>query len=200
MKQYNASLVIACGALSREIEVIRKRQQLNFDVFCLNANLHNRPDRIPAKVEEMIVANRDKYGKIFIAYGDCGTGGMLDKVLKKYDVERLPGAHCYQFFSPETFAEIDDADLGTFYLTDFLARHFERLILKEMGILENPEFKDMIFGHYHTMLYLVQNPDYNYREYAVKAAQSLGLKYKELHTGYAGLQENIVRFSTTRTT
>lgn len=199
MIENNASLVIACGALSHEIEAIKKHQTVGFDVKCLNANLHNYPDRIPAKVEQLIVDNQANYQKIFVAYGDCGTGGLLDKVLKKYHVERLPGAHCYQFFSPQTFAQIDDEDLGTFYLTDFLARHFERLILKEMGILDNPEFRDMIFGHYHTMLYLVQNPDLNYRDYAQKAADSIGLAYKELYTGYAGLQENLIQFSTTRT-
>lgn len=191
----NASLVIACGALSHEIEAIKKRQTVGFDVKCLNANLHNYPDRIPAKVEQLIVDNQADYQQIFVAYGDCGTGGLLDKVLKKYHVERLPGAHCYQFFSPQTFAQIDDEDLGTFYLTDFLARHFDRLILQEMGIKDNPEFRDMIFGHYHTMLYLMQNPDLNYREYAQNAAAALGLKYKELHTGYAGLEEHLIHFS-----
>lgn len=191
----NTSLVIACGALAHEIEAIKRKQPVGFAVKCLNANLHNHPERIPDKVEQLILAHRDDYDNIFVAYGDCGTGGLLDKVLQKYGVERLPGAHCYQFFSPQTFADIDDADLGTFYLTDFLARHFERLILREMGIAENPEFRDMIFGHYHTLLYLIQSPEQNYREQAIQAAQSLNLQYKELVTGYAGLAEHLIEFS-----
>lgn len=189
-------LVIACGALSHEIESIKKHQPLTFDVKCLNANLHNRPTLIPAKVEQLIIAHRFAYKNILVAYADCGTGGLLDKMLQKYQIERLPGAHCYQLFSPQTFADLDDDNLGTFYLTDFLARHFDRLILQELGIAEHPEFCQMIFKNYHTLLYLIQNPKLNYRVQAQKAAKALGLDYQERYTGYAGLQESLIHFTT----
>lgn len=190
-----ALLVIACGALSHEIESIKKKQPLTFDVKCLPANLHNRPTQIPAKVEQLIVANRSRYRRIFVAYADCGTGGLLDKLLNQHQIKRLPGAHCYQMFSPETFEQLDDTDLGTFYLTDFLARHFDRLILQELGIIDNPEFREIIFKNYHTLLYLIQNPKKNYRIQAKKAANILGLDYQEQYTGYAGLQESLIHFS-----
>ena len=83
----------------------------------------------PAPCATPSAANRDRYATIFVAYGDCGTGGALDAVLREENVERIPGAHCYEFFAgSETFAELADDEPGTFYLTDFLLRHFDRLV------------------------------------------------------------------------
>ncbi|MPV86467.1 DUF1638 domain-containing protein [Ostreibacterium oceani] len=192
----NHSLVIACGALAHEIEAIKRQQPLHFDVKCLNANLHNYPERIPSSVEKLIVENLTHYQSIYVAYADCGTGGRLDAMLDKYGIERLPGAHCYEFFSPDTFASISDdvSDLGTFYLTDFLARHFDRLVMQELGIAQTPELRDMLFGHYHRVLYLIQNPNKHYREQAKHAAQQLGLAYEEKITGYGQLDTQLVHW------
>ncbi len=107
---------------------------------CLPAELHNRPERIPAAVRALVQSSRCHYRSIFVAYADCGTGGMLDAVLKEEGVERIPGAHCYEFFATgPVFAELADAEPGTFYLTDFLLRHFDRLVLRGLGLDRHPE-------------------------------------------------------------
>src|SRR5579862_5977993 len=115
-------LVIACGALAREIAALRRMNDWTaLDVRCLPAELHNRPERIAPAVREEIRAQRDHYRTIFVAYGECGTAGQLDAVLAKEGVERIPGAHCYEFFAgARAFSELSDAEPGTFYLTDFL--------------------------------------------------------------------------------
>lgn len=187
MKQSANTLIIACGALSHEIQAIKKRQHLLFDVVCLNANFHNRPDLIPIKVEEAILQYQSNYPTIFIAYADCGTGGQLDKVLSKYGVERLGGVHCYQFYSQQQIAGWED-DIGVFYLTDFIAKHFNRLILKELGIEDSPELLSMYFGNYHSVLYMSQQEDFPFRLQAQKAATALGLAYQEKYTGYGQLE------------
>jgi len=112
------------------------------DVKCLPAELHNRPERIPAAVRALIQSSRCHYRSLFVAYADCGTGGLLDVVLKEEGVERIPGAHCYEFFAgSKVFAELAEAELGTFYLTDFLLRHFDRLVIRGLGLDEHPELK-----------------------------------------------------------
>jgi hypothetical protein len=119
-------LVIACGALAREIEWLRRNNDWqNVSVKCLDAELHNRPEKIPEKLDTVIAENHDQFDQIFVAYGDCGTGGGIDKVLARWNLERLPGAHCYAFYATEArFNALADAEPGTFYLTDFLVRHF----------------------------------------------------------------------------
>ena len=93
-------LIIACGALAQEIADLRRANRWDLlDVRCLPAELHNRPGKIPAAVRDLIARTRAHYHSIFVAYGDCGTGGALDEVLREAGVERLPGAHCYEFFA-----------------------------------------------------------------------------------------------------
>ena len=131
-----AFLVIACGALAREIVALRTLNHWpHMVVQCLPAELHNRPEKIPAAVRAKIQAARGRFTSIFVAYADCGTGGLLDAVLAEEGVERIPGAHCYEFFAGSApFAELAEAELGTFYLTDFLLQHFQRLIIHGLGI------------------------------------------------------------------
>ncbi len=189
------NLIIACGALASEIQQIKKINNLTFDITCLNSNLHNYPQKIPQKVEETILKNRDKYKKIFIAYADCGTGGELDKIIKKYQVERLAGAHCYQVFAKDVFDKFAEEAVGTFYLTDFLAKNFQRLVVKDLGLLETPELKGVYFKNYKKLIYLIQNESKCYREQAKQAANFLNLDYYEFITGYGHLEESLECFT-----
>jgi len=182
-------LVIACGALAREIVALKKLNGWSaLDIQCLPPELHNRPERIPAAVREAIVAGRATHQRIFVAYADCGTGGMLDTVLQAENVERLPGAHCYEFFATSAvFAALGEAEIGTFYLTDFLVRHFDRLVIAGLGIDRHPELAAEYFRNYRKLTYLVQVADPELASAARAAAQRLGLEYEERFTGYGDL-------------
>lgn len=183
------TLIIACGALAREITALRRANGgAAFDVCCLPPELHNRPDRIAPAVQEKIRAHRGEYRSIFIAYGDCGTGGRLDAVLREEGVERLPGAHCYEFFAgARAFAELADAEPGTFYLTDFLTRHFERLVIRGLGIDRHPELAQEYFRNYRKVVYLAQTHSAERLEQARQIASRLGLAFEHRHTGFGEL-------------
>lgn len=184
-------LIIACGALAREIvDLTRLNDWSNLAVTCLPAKLHNEPQKIPDLLRAKIRENKDRYGEIFVAYADCGTGGMIDRVVEQEGAQRIGGPHCYSFFAGEdTFNEIAEAEIGTFYLTDYLARHFETLILEGMGIRKYPPMRDMLFGNYTRLLYLAQtdNPELDSR--AKDAAKALGLRYEKRRTGYGELAD-----------
>src|SRR5256886_16345818 len=130
MDQRPGTLLIACGALAREIAALKRANGwTTLDGRVLHAQLHNRPERIAPAVRAEIKANRARYAKMFVVYAVCGTGGRLDAMLEEEGVERLPGAHCYEFLArPQLFAQLAEAEPGTFYLTDFLPRHYERLV------------------------------------------------------------------------
>jgi len=184
------TLVIACGALAREIvDLIRANGWDHLTVQCLPAELHNRPERIPAAVRAEIREARERFESVFVAYADCGTGGALDAVLAEEGVERIPGAHCYEFYAgPRLFAELAGAEPGTLYLTDFLARHFERLIIGGLGIDRHPELASQYFGNYRKLVYLAQREDESLVEKARAAARRLGLDFEYRWTGYGGLE------------
>ncbi len=188
-------LVIACGALAREIVALREANGwTHLDVTCLPAELHNRPHLIPAAVREKIRANRERYQSMFIAYADCGTGGLLDVVLEEEGVERIPGAHCYEFFAgSKAFAAMAEAEPGTFYLTDFLLRHFDRLIIRGLGIDRHPELLPQYFGNYRRLIYLAQVEAEGQVELARQAAERLGLAFEYRVTGYGDLQSSLQR-------
>jgi len=182
-------LVIACGALAREIVALKRLNGWEgMDVTCLPPELHNRPERIPAAVREAIREGKQHYRSLFVAYADCGTGGMLDGVLAEEQVERLPGAHCYDFYATApVFAALAAEEPGTFYLTDFLVRHFERLVIEGLGLDRHPELRDEYFRHYRRLVHLVQVPSPELRREAEAAAARLGLAFAERHTGYGDL-------------
>ena len=189
-------LIIACGALARELKaVIAANGWQHVQLHCLPADLHNRPDRIPEAVREQIRASRERFARILVGYADCGTGGLLDRVLEEEGVERLPGAHCYEFYAgTPAFTALADAEPGSFYLTDFLVRHFDRLVIRELGIERHPELASMYFGNYRRLIYLAQAEDAQLHEQARQAAARLGLEFHYRFTGYGGLQTAIVRF------
>ena len=192
-----ATLVIACGALAHEIVALRRLNAWpHMDVQCLPADLHNRPREIPDAVRAKIRANRGKYTSMFVAYAECGTGGLLDVVLRDEGVARIPGDHCYEFFAGSAaFAEMAEAEPGTFYLTDFLLTHFDRLIMHGLGIDRHPELLPMYFGNYRRLIYMAQVEKPGMVEAGERAAERLGLAFETRFTGYGELQTSLQRAS-----
>lgn len=188
-----ASLIIACGALAREIVALRSMNDWpHLVVQCLPADLHNRPEKIPGLVRAKIQAARSRFTSIFVAYADCGTGGLLDKVLEEEGVERIAGAHCYEFFSGSAqFEALAEAELGTFYLTDFLLTHFERLIIHGLGIDKHPDLLPLYFGNYKKLTYLAQVPTDEKIAAGQAAAKRLGLAFEYHVTGYGDLATSL---------
>lgn len=184
-------LVVGCGALANEL-VALTRALPNVDITCLPATLHNRPGGIPAAVRDRIRRRRAGYDRVFVAYADCGTGGLLDPVIAEEGVERLAGAHCYEFYAGgEAFAELTQDDPATFFLTDFLARNFDRLVIKGLGLDRHPELRDQYFGNYRRLVYLAQKDDPILDAGARRAARRLGLRYERRWTGYGELATTI---------
>jgi len=189
------TLLIACGALAREVlALLRLNGWSHMEVACLPAKLHNTPSRIPEAVRAKIRAGRRKYDRILVLYGDCGTGGGLDAVLAAEGIERIPGPHCYAFYSGvDAFLAQADAEPACFYLTDYLARHFERLVIVGLGLDRHPELLPLYFGNYEKLVYLAQTPDPRLEQKAKAAALRLGLAYEHRPTGYGGLQDFLRR-------
>ncbi|MGI9645201.1 MAG: DUF1638 domain-containing protein [Ilumatobacteraceae bacterium] len=233
------TLVIACGALARELLCVNELNGLdNVTIECLPASLHNRPSEIPDAVRARIRRARGEerldtaetgagdspmvkelagadlvdgevrvgaadfgtggslFDRILIGYADCGTGGLLDRVCEEEGVERLPGAHCYEFFATgPRFEQLQDHALGSFYLTDFLVKHFDRLVWQGLGLDRHPELLPMYFGNYTRLVYLAQTDDPGLEEQAVAAAERLGLELDVERTGYGELESTVVEFT-----
>jgi Protein of unknown function (DUF1638) len=188
------TLIIACGALAREVLAVIEGQGLrDIAITCLPAGWHNTPAKIPEAVRAKIRDNRGRYGRILVAYGDCGTGGLLDDVLREEGVERIAGPHCYQFFmGTADFQALADAEPGCFFLTDYLTRHFDRLIIEGLGLDRHPELRDDYFGNYTKVVYLAQTEDPALQALAKKAAERLGLAYEYRFTAYGELTQFMI--------
>jgi hypothetical protein len=189
-------LILACGAIAREVlAVVGLNGWQHVDVRCLPAKLHSTPDRIADAVDRKLTELSGAYEQVFVAYADCGTAGALDRVLERHGVERLPGAHCYGFFAGnEEWLAMHDEEPGTFYLTDFLARHFEALVIRGLGLDRHPELLDAIFGNYTRVVYLAQTDDVDLLERARAAAERIGLGFVHRRTGYGELRPELERF------
>lgn len=186
-------LIIACGALAREIIAIKTAANLDhLDLTCLPAILHNHPDRIPDAVRDAVAKYRDSYDRIFVAYADCGTGGQLQSACAELGVEMIEGPHCYSFFEGnEAFAVRDEID--AFYLTDFLVRQFDAFVIRPLGLDRHPELRDTYFGHYKTLVYQAQTDDPALTEKAQACADRLGLAFERRFTGYGDLDPVLSR-------
>ena len=184
-------LLVACGALAREILAVRDANGwTHLDLACLPAKLHNVPQKIPDAVRARIRrARQEGYDAVFVVYADCGTGGLLDRVCEEEGVERIDGPHCYSFFDGnEAFAaRAEGGEITAFYLTDFLARQFETLVWKGMGLHRHPELLPMIFGNYEKLVFLAQTDDPDLERKARAAAERLNLAFERRPTAYGDL-------------
>lgn len=187
------ALIIACGALARELNWLKSTNQwTEVEIQCLDAALHNRPELIPEHLSGLLERTVDDYDHIFVAYADCGTGGRIDQVLAPFGVSRLPGAHCYEFYAgSERFQALADKEPGTFYLTDFLVRHFDRLVIGDLKLDEHPELELMLFGAYKRMVYLAQTDNPELLALAHEAADRLSLPLEVVPTTLSGLESPI---------
>lgn len=183
-------LIIACGALAREIIDLKTANGWShIDLTCLPANYHLYPDKITGAVRDAVTKHRDAYDDIFIAYADCGTGGLLEVACKNLGVQMIAGPHCYSFFEGnDHFAKITEDEITTFYLTDFLVRQFDAFIIKPMGLDRHQELRDMYFGNYEKLVYQAQTDDPALTEKAKTCAARLGLAFERRFTGYGDLK------------
>lgn len=180
-------LVLACGALAREIlALIKVNAWTHVDLHCLPAILHNFPAKIPEAVRDAVVQRRAGYEQVFVAYADCGTGGDLARVCSELNVSMIRGPHCYAFFDGID-AFLAREEVFSFYLTDFLTRQFDTFIWQGLKIDRHPELKDMYFGNYKTLVYLAQTDDPDLTAKAKDAAKKLGLGFERRLTGYGEL-------------
>ena len=188
VKNNGRLLLIACGALAREIlAVIKTNAWDHIDIQCLPAIYHNHPEKIVPAIRKTINGNIDKYSNIFVVYADCGTGGQLKKLCNEMGVKMINGPHCYSFFEGnEVFQKRDE--LTSFYLTDFLVRQFDSFFWRPMGLDKHPELRDVYFSNYTTLVYQAQIKDKKLQSIARDCARRMGLAYEYRFTGYGDLE------------
>jgi uncharacterized protein DUF1638 len=190
-------LLIACGALAREILDIKATGGWDhIDLTCLPAILHNHPDRITAAVEAAVKKHRDAYAHIYVVYADCGTGGLLQAACARLGVGMMPGPHCYAFYEGTAgITERPEDEITAFYLTDFLARQFDAFVWKPLGLDRHPELREMYFGNYTKLVYLAQTDDPELSARARDCATRLGLQFERRATGYGDLAPILRRWA-----
>lgn len=188
-------LIIACGALAREVAAVAE-QLPQFTLRCIPATLHNHPDRIVPAIEGVLDETSGQFDRTLLAFGDCGTGGGLDRLCSERGLHRLPGAHCYAFFAglPE-FDGMMEEELGTFFLTDFLARQFDAMVMRPLGLDRKPELRDLYFGNYTRLVFLSQTQDADLLARAKAAAATLGLSFEHRPTGLSPFARDLARLA-----
>lgn len=187
--------VIACGAIANEIlDVVAINGLEHISLTCLPAKYHNTPEKIVPAMEQAIrEARKAGFGAVFCGYADCGTGGALDRLLERENVARLPGAHCYSFFSQVAdFEKNAEVDMRSFFLTDFLARHFDQLTWKPLGLDRHPELLASYFGAYEKIVFLSQQDDPALLARAKEIAKKLNLAFEHRSTGYGDLATSLI--------
>ena len=186
-------LLIACGALAREILDLKEANGWShLDLTCLPAKLHLYPEKITDEVRAAVKKHRGKYNDIFVVYADCGTGGLLEVECEKLGVQMVAGPHCYSFFEGnDRFSKISEDEITTFYLTDFLVRQFDAFIIKPMGLDRHPDLRDMYFGNYEKLVYQAQTDDPALTAKAKTCADRLGLAFERRFTGYGDLARTL---------
>jgi len=187
-------LILACGALAKELSLLARINRLeHVTIEYLPGSLHNRPEQIPMAIEARLDESAGRYETVLLGYADCGTGGRIDEICRRRNIGRLPGPHCYAFYAgQDNFHSMHNEELGTLYLTDYLARHFDRLIWSVLGLDRHPELRDAYFGNYTRAVHLAQVDDPTIRSRAEAAALRLGLAFEYRFTGLGVLGSVLV--------
>ncbi len=186
-------MILACGALSKEIStLIRINNWSHLEIQYLPAILHNSPEKITAELRNILLNSQANFSKIFIGFADCGTGGKIDSLIEEFGLKRLPGAHCYEFFSgSKLFEKIMEDEPGTFFLTDFLVRTFEKLVWQGLMIDKKPELLNIFFKNYKKVMYLAQTDNLNLQRKAKNISELLKLEYEYRLVGYGQLEDSL---------
>src|SRR5437764_3375376 len=184
--------IVACGALAGHVREIVARRGWPAAVTPLPAVLHNRPQKIKIEAERAVVSALASGRSGVLAYADGGTYGALDELCARYEVRRLPGLHCYDLFAgADRIAAMFDAEPGTYVLTDFLLRSFDRSVLAGLGLDRYPELWDDYFGHYTRLGWLAQEPSPALEAEAERVAAMFGLPLTRVETGVSRLELEI---------
>jgi Protein of unknown function (DUF1638) len=182
--------IIACGALAGHVREIVARRGWPAAVRPLPAVLHNRPQKIIDEAERALVSALASGRTVALAYADCGSYGALDQLCARYGVRRLPGLHCYDVFAgADRVAAMFEAEPGTYVLTDFLLRSFDRSVLAELGLDRHPELWDDYFGHYRRLVWLAQEPSPALAAEADRVAGMFGLPLTRVDVGVSRLEQ-----------
>lgn len=184
--------LVACGALAREVLYLKEKHGWDVEVLGVPSLLHNTPERLPEAIRRRIHEARERFARVIVVYGDCGTGGMLDRLLAREGVERVAGPHCYEMYADGTYERIMQQDPGTFFLTDYLVQSFDHLVLEGLGIDRHPELRDEYFRNYHRVVYLAQRDDPALQARARWAAGALDLPLEIHRTGYGQLEARLL--------
>ena len=180
--------LIACGAIAQPCADVVGRQGWPVDVHPLPPLLHNQPHRIADRVASLGDALSERYPAVAVGYADCGTYGALDELCERRGWLRLEGLHCYDLYAgPDAVTRLFEEEPGTYVLTDFLVRSFDRTVIAELGLDRHPELRDASFGHYRRVVWLRQDPGAGLEEQADAAADRLGLPLAVVDTGHGGL-------------
>ena len=183
--------VVACGALAVHVEAIARRRGWPVTVHPLPPELHNRPDRIAPAVSTRLAELAGRHRRLAVAYADCGSYGALDEALAGTGIRRLHGDHCYDVLGRDRVRRALAEEPGTYFLTDFLVRAFDRLVWRGLGLDRHPELRDAYFGNYRRVVYLAQRPDPQMLLRAEAVAQRLGLPMEVWETGEEGLEAEL---------
>jgi hypothetical protein len=182
--------VIACGALGAHVREIIARRRWPAQVHTLPAPLHNRPQKITPWAERVASDALAHGHRVAVAYADCGTYGALDDLCARLGLRRLAGLHCYDVFAgPDRVRELFEAEPGTYLLTDFLVRSFDRTVLAGLGLDRYPELWDDYFGHYNRLVWLAQEPSAALAAEADRVAGRFGLPLTRVDVGVSGLEQ-----------
>lgn len=184
--------IVACGALAREVRAIAARRGWDADLIPVPALDHLSPKKIAVDVERELDAIAGRYERIVVAYGDCGTFGALDRVLEKHGAVRTAGPHCYEMYGGPELAAEGDARIGTFFLTDWLVRNWDRAVVDGLGIGRFPYLKDTYFDHCTDVLYLRQSPEPSLEARAHEIAGFLGLPLEIRDVGLGDLERRLI--------
>jgi hypothetical protein len=186
-----SAAVLACGALAADVRLIARRRGWEIDVHPVPALLHNRPDRIAPELERELQELLERYDEVAVAYGDCGSYGAIDAVLRRFAVRRLEGEHCYDVFARAEVSEALTEQPGTYFLTDFLARTFEHTVVRELGLDRHPDLREDYFRNYTRVVWLAQRPTPATRAAAERAAAQIGLPLEVRLVGTERLERQL---------
>ena len=184
--------IVACGAIATHISNIASRENFDLTIYPLPPLLHNHPEKIAGELDAKIQEIKSKHSKIAVAYSDCGTYGAIDEVIKKYNIQRLGGNHCYDVFAGSNRVNELTAD-GTYLFTDYLVKSFHRSVVVELGLDRHPELIDDYFKNYRKVVWLAQNPSAELKVAAQAAADLMKLPLEIEVVGESGLLDELKR-------
>jgi len=158
-KRDGREVIVACKALTQEIEHVQKKLGTDIPVIWVDRGLHNVPSKLNAAVQEVFDSLED-VDRVLLGYANCGNA-IKGVVARDFEIIIPKVDDCISIlFNSQKAREEYSAQWASMFMTEGWMDADHNIVQEHEYMCEKYgeetaiEFTEMMYANYRTMTYL----------------------------------------------